>query len=156
MDISNHWDCQDQGEWLRALGRYWKYVKPQNEALEREMENLDIAGIKRMTAEEWYEFLLNSYYKWKFTDSLLYAQNSRHLRFADDECGPDRLRLTEELFEFKQELFAFNKSDIREGLRIARRDGVESGLAGGHGCIDPRRSGMGRATKQRRAPAHAL
>src|SRR5580704_169193 len=61
------WNGNDPNLWKRALNRYWEFVKPSNLALEKEMDQLDIETIRTMDPQAWYRFLLEKYFRWKYT-----------------------------------------------------------------------------------------
>ena len=41
IEISELWHSGGSVLWYQALERYWKLIRPANETLERQMENLD-------------------------------------------------------------------------------------------------------------------
>jgi hypothetical protein len=122
------WDSDEEDEWHLALERYWDYVRPENLVLEEELENLDPMEIINMNMDDWYDFLLNRYFRWRFTAPNRYATTTRHLRIYAETDTLD------ELYRIKEQLFLFNRENIEEGLRIARRiRGL--GIAGGSGLL---------------------
>ncbi len=122
------WLTNDAGGWHAALGRYWQFLKPDNIALEREMERLDLANIKRMDAVGWYHFLLEKYFRWKYTAPNRYATTTKRLRWYEAN------QKLETLHAIKERLFAFDKDNIRHGLAIA--SGIRGlGTAGASGLL---------------------
>jgi len=92
------------------------------------MESLDVERIRQLDARGWYDFLLNEYFRWKYTARNRYATTTKLLRqYA--EAGALAALAT-----VKDRLFAFDLSDIGEGLSIACEiKGL--GPAGGAGLL---------------------
>jgi hypothetical protein len=107
------WNSNDPHLWKKALNRYWKFVKPSNLALEKEMDQLDIAAIRAMDPQAWYRFLLEKYFKWKYTAPNRYASTTKVLRTyaANNELSA--------LHAIKERLFASNKDNIQPCLALA-------------------------------------
>ncbi|WP_354681927.1 hypothetical protein [Cupriavidus necator] len=79
--VANLWNSTDEQEWLCAetIG-YWECVGRANIGLEREMERLDPQAIAGLDAHAWYEFLLNKYFRWKYTAANRYGSTTKFLR----------------------------------------------------------------------------
>ena len=107
------WNSNDSQMWNEALDRYWTFVKPSHIDLEKEMGRIEADTVRRMDAEEWYDFLKGKYFRWKYTAPNRYATTTKALRTYREEVG-----LTS-LFTIKNEHFEFDKNDIAVGLRIA-------------------------------------
>ena len=107
------WRSRDPRLWDEALARYWDFVQPPNLELERRMESLDIARVRRLDDRGWYDFLLNEYFRWKYTAPNRYGSTTKQLRrYVDtDALGA--------LARIKDRLFAFDPNDIAAGLAIA-------------------------------------
>jgi hypothetical protein len=114
-EISVLWDSREEDDWLRALDRYWKYVKPANLELERAMEALDPTAVKALDAQGWYEFLLNGYFVWKYTAPNRYASTTKHLKHQAMILGLDAFH------EIKRAIFEAAELGVREGLVAAMR-----------------------------------
>jgi hypothetical protein len=128
LELTKLWNSNSKNEWNKALARYWEFVKPENIILEKEMENLDPIKISRLTPEEFFYFLYDDYFAWKFTDKRWFELNRKHLQGYINE---NRL---EELNRIKKELFEFDLENIKLGLEIASRiHGL--GISGGSGLI---------------------
>ena len=61
------WNSNDLDLWQGALNRYWTFVKAANFELEKEMEHLDAEAVRAMNPREWFTFLLEKYFLWKYT-----------------------------------------------------------------------------------------
>lgn len=128
FELTKLWNSNSENEWNKALERYWEFVKPENIILEKEMENLDPIKISRLTPEEFFCFLYDDYFAWKFTDKRWFESNRKHLQRYINE---NRL---EELNRIKKELFEFDLENIKLGLEIASRiHGL--GISGGSGLV---------------------
>jgi len=128
MDITNMWNSNDEQLWKNALKEYWEFVKPENLALEKKMDSLDLYMVKGMSVFEFYEFLENEYFVWKYTAPNRLATTRRQL------C---RYQLENKLYELEsiqRELFIFNLNDAIRGLSILSRiHGL--GTAGASGLL---------------------
>ena len=107
------WNSNDPGFWQKALHLYWTFVKPSNLALEKEMELLDAETVRAMNPQEWYRFLLEKYFRWKYTAPNRYASTTKKLRsYAENNELPA-------LHAIKERLFALDKDNIQECLALA-------------------------------------
>ncbi len=73
IGIGQLWESSDPTEWQLALDRYWRYIKPSNVALERELDALEPSTVAQFDAQQWYDWLLHKYFKWKYTAANRYA-----------------------------------------------------------------------------------
>jgi hypothetical protein len=127
--LSGVWNSKNPDVWKQALQRYWSYILPANLALEREMDRLDSKTLEEMDAEAWYKFLLEKYFRWKYTAPNRYASTTAHLK----EC-PRSPILMDGLRVSKERLFSLDKADIKACLTCATTiPGL--GTAGGSGLL---------------------
>lgn len=122
------WNCNDRERWQKALARYWTFVKPSNLALEKEMDQLDANQVKAMDREAWYRFLLEKYFRWKYTAPNRYVSTTMSLRSyaANNELAA--------LHAIKEKLFAVDKNNIPQCLAVASSiRGL--GIAGASGLL---------------------
>jgi hypothetical protein len=112
--VGSLWDSGDEQVWHDALKSYWSQVKQENLKLEEEMAGLDPEMVKQLDPREWYDFLNLRYFPWKYTAKNRLATSRKQL-----ERYPETNNLGE-LFSIKENLFAFDRSNIREGLQIAK------------------------------------
>lgn len=128
MNISELWYSSDSSAWEKALQRYWSFVKARNVELERALNVLDLNRLQCFTPQEWYDFLHDEYFRWKYTADNRYATTAGHLRkyVECNELG--------ELDSIRQRLLNLNPSDIRLGLSTATAiRGL--GIAGASGLL---------------------
>lgn len=126
INISNLWISNCQEDWLNAENNYWRQVSDSNIKLEKELEALDPSVVSKMSPEEFYNFLHDTYFVWKYTAknrlSTTRIQLKRHL---DD---------LSKLAEIQESLFYFDRASIRTGLEIATKiHGL--GIAGASGLL---------------------
>jgi hypothetical protein len=127
LKVEKLWECQSQDEWMQALDNYWKYVKPTNMDLEKELNDLNSDVVKNMNTEEFYNFLLNKYFKWKYTAPNRYASTTKFFKQY-------KINGMKSLENIKKNLFSFNLNNIEEGLRITSEiKGL--GIAGASGLL---------------------
>jgi hypothetical protein len=126
ISINELWHSRDVHVWNDALARYWEFVKPGNQLLERELELLELATLKQMDAQAWYHFLLHKYFHWKFTAPNRYATTTKYLRRYADKGRLEYLHLIKHL------LLTLDTSDVRQALAI-KIDGL--GIAGISGLL---------------------
>ena len=128
MNISELWKSEAESDWLIALDHYWDYVDPSNMVLEKKLDNIDSNIISQMPLDDFYNFLIDEYFRWKFTDFRWLQQNKEHFaKYVYEE------RL-EELSQIQKQLFLFDLNDIKSGLEIACSiNGL--GIAGGSGLL---------------------
>lgn len=115
LSVDELWRSSDPAAWDTALERYWEFVQPGNRELERAIDRLDLERIRGLGAQEWYDFLRQEYFRWKFTAPNRYATTTSHL--AKYLAEPDGLQ---RLHSIKCRLLAIDPKDIRAGLTIAR------------------------------------
>jgi len=128
--INKLWYSNDKSLWDKALASYFSsgLIKKDNVTLEREIHNLDPVTIKDMSTEQFYDWLYNVYFVWKYT-----AAN----RLATTRKSLSRYKFEKSMHELEQihfNLFTFDINDINEGLKIANSiHGL--GIAGASGLL---------------------
>lgn len=128
LDISTLWNHGSEEDWEAALDHYWKILKPANLQLEREFDNLEVNVLKQMSVIEFYHFLYNGYFVWKYTAANRLATTRKNLSRHQSEGRMDELEW------IQKTLFSFDHRDIQKGLEIARRiNGL--GTAGASGLL---------------------
>jgi hypothetical protein len=122
------WSTNDLDLWQNALSRYWTFVKPPNMALEKEMDELDVETVRKMTPRAWFEFLLEKYFRWKYTAPNRYASTTKILRTyaVNNELAS--------LHAIKERLFVMDRDNIQQCLAVASSiRGL--GIAGASGLL---------------------
>ncbi len=113
VPISKLWNSGSKQEWEKALDNYWKAVSSGNIRLERAFDNLDADSIQKMSASQFYDFLHDAYFVWKYTAKNRLATTRHALEKYRREGSMG------ELARIQKELFHFNLDDIADGLTIA-------------------------------------
>jgi len=125
--VNELWGSRNQQDWSNALDRYWDIPSVKtNLAIEKYMHSINPDGIKELEPSEWKAFL-EKYFRWKFTDPRF-----RQARLNDLDANS-----LETLSAIKKRLFAFDPSDIQQGLEIAiSKKGIKGlGPAGASGLL---------------------
>jgi hypothetical protein len=65
--MTDLWASNDPVVWAKALAGYDSLLRTGNVALERALEAMWTERISRMSPEEWYKFLRDEYFVWKYT-----------------------------------------------------------------------------------------
>ena len=107
------WNSNSPDLWQKVLNRYWTFVKSSNLALEEEIDQLDAETVRTMNPKAWFEFLLEKYFRWKYTAPNRYASTTKVLRSyaANNELAA--------LHAIKERLFAVDTDNIQQCLSIA-------------------------------------
>lgn len=112
LDLTKLWNSNNENDWDLALERYWFLIKPGNLIVEMKMEDLDPKVIKKFTVDEFYNFLSDEYFFWKYTAKNRLATTRKQLERYKKEN-----RLTD-LEKIKEQLFSFDVRDTKKGLEI--------------------------------------
>ncbi|WP_146038997.1 hypothetical protein [Sulfobacillus sp. hq2] len=103
MDFLTLWTSDSEQEWKQALNRYWSFVQPANYALEQDMDHLDRAVVQSLTAADFYDWLYNKYFVWKYTQKNRLATTRRALaKRHQDAAG------LKELEEIQHQIFTID------------------------------------------------
>lgn len=111
--ISHLWNYGSEIAWHNALDNYYESLNVEERALDYYMENIDANEIARLSAFEFYAFLYDKYFVWKYTAKNRLATTRKSLsRYIDEN------KLSE-LADIQKRLFSADHSNIEECLRIA-------------------------------------
>lgn len=128
ITINNLWESNNERDWKTALEHYWSFVRPENIELERELNNLKLEQIRNLEQLDWYNFLHDKYFRWKYTAPNRYASTTLALKKYKDSNQLDSL------FDIKKRLLNLNVFDISAGLSVAKEiRGL--GIAGASGLL---------------------
>ncbi|MBP3847277.1 hypothetical protein J6I39_05970 [bacterium] len=128
LNINYLWNSGTEQEWKYALEKYFDLVKSSNVEIEKELDNLDSENVKNMTVSEFYNFLHDKYFVWKYTQAnrLRTTRNSLVKYLEDDNIV--------ELEEIHNLIFKYNPENISNLLRTTHRiKGL--GVAGASGLL---------------------
>lgn len=128
LPVHKLWFSRNAGDWKAALDRYWALIQPRNLTLEQAMEHLDRERIRQLSPDEWFAFLHNDYYRWKYTAANRYATTTSKLKQkAATQAG------RQELHQIKVKILEINPAHIRASIVTAKLPGL--GTAGVSGLL---------------------
>ncbi|MGA2227457.1 MAG: hypothetical protein ABSH41_23725 [Syntrophobacteraceae bacterium] len=118
IGIDQLWHFGTSDQWSARLDHYWTLLRSDNFELEKEMNSLDIEDdIRPLNPQDWYNFLLKKYFRWKYTAPNRYKTTTEAPKglkqYAAEKSGLN------ELHRIMKQLLEFNQEDILEGLSIA-------------------------------------
>jgi hypothetical protein len=126
--VNHLWHMGSKTDWENALKDYWGAVSSANMKLEQDFERLDPEQVRGMNPEQFYSFLHDEYFVWKYTAKNRLTTTRRSLKKYMDR---DRVG---ELGFVHQQLFSFDHNDIERGLSLATQiHGL--GTAGASGLL---------------------
>lgn len=114
MALINYlWNYGSEPSWHEALGHYYELLKTEAQVLDRYMESIDADEIAQLSVLDFYEFLYDKYFVWKYTAKNRLATTRKSLsRYVDEN------RMSE-LADIQGRLFLAEHANIGECLRIA-------------------------------------
>ena len=107
------WRSSQEEVWHEAVDGYWRLVKPTHMELERDLDQLDPERLQKMNAQEWFNFLHDEYFRWKYTAANRLATTTQHLKRQAEEKGE------EILLGFRDDIFEQAPIDLNKGLKAA-------------------------------------
>lgn len=125
-NLKDLWECNSHETWKAQEAHYWDKISPTHMQVEREFDSLDWLVVEKMNAREFYDFLYDKYFFWKYTQPNRLVTTRQNLR--------KHLLNLEELENIKKQIFNFDRSDYLKGLKIAEQiHGL--GFAGASGLL---------------------
>lgn len=111
--IAELWHNGTDEMWKAALKSYWDRFNDDQYILEKEIDSIEVSDVASLSVYEFYDFLYQQYYPWKFTNKLFLSRNRKHLEkyLYDNEI--DRLA------RIQKRLFNLDFEDIKECLAVA-------------------------------------
>ena len=128
LTISELWNSTWEKDWSQALCHYWEIIekRPREiKEIEKEMDSLDANQVEEHGPKEWYDFLHDKYFLWKYGQTEAMRENRETLQKSIETPGG-----LERLTSIKEKIFTFDRDDIREGLRIVSKISGISIVAG--------------------------
>ncbi len=129
LSFKQLWNSKSDTIWRKYKNHYWDLIKTSNLDLTKELEQIKLSTIKELSPKEWYDFLLEKYFVWKFTAAHRYASATKHFRKYEIENKLDELLLLrDEILRLKDESieYALRKARKIKGLGIAGASGLLS------------------------------
>lgn len=110
-EIDFLWNYGTESKWRDGLTRYYeKLTNPKVKALDGCFEYIDPKKIESLSAIQFYDFLHDEYFIWKYTAKNRLATTRRSLRKYIDEGRLD------ELADIQRHIFAVDHANIEECL----------------------------------------
>ncbi len=129
-DINELWESGKEKEWKERLSKYYTMDSVQkNICLECELAEIhnQLSYIKNMNGEQFYQFLQNKYFVWKFTQANYCRANQNRLKSQDRNvlCG------------IKEKIFSIYEGKTVDDWALLRTVMEINGLAvaGGSGLL---------------------
>ena len=111
--IADLWHNGNEEMWKDALELYWDRFNADQYRLEKEIESINASDVASLSVHEFYDFLYQLYYPWKFTNKLFLSKNRKHLeKYLFDKEIDCLARIQERLFDLDFE-------DIKGCLAVA-------------------------------------
>lgn len=111
--INNLWNYGSEVAWQEALKHYYDLLNAEAQELDSYMENLDANDIAQLSVSEFYDFLYDRYFVWKYTAKNRLATTRKSLRRYVEE------NKLSELADIQRRLFLADHSNIGKCLSIA-------------------------------------
>jgi thermostable 8-oxoguanine DNA glycosylase len=110
--INMLWDSNEETMWMHAFQHYYDLLSPNQVPLECKLEQVNPEDIRALSTTDFYSFLHEEYYIWKYTQKNRLATTRKQLeRYISEN------RMFE--LEFIQHrLFASDRSNARECLSV--------------------------------------
>lgn len=114
-NISVLWNSRDEQLWLTALENYWQKLSGEQLLLERKMDSLKTESVRFMSVDEFFSFLYEEFYVWKYTNKFYLTVNRKQLWKYFSEKKMNELEL------IKEELFSLEHTNIKKCLSCAKK-----------------------------------
>ena len=122
------WYCDDENEWKNALNYYWDMLRANQVEIERYMDEISSDYVRDLSTEEFFDFLHDKYFVWKFTRKDHLSHLLGILEKYKNNNEMDKLE------SIHQRLFTTPKNNIENCLKVAKEiEGL--GPAGASGLL---------------------
>ena len=111
--ISNLWNNGSETAWKEALEHYYNFQDADAVDLDRYMEKVNPDNVAQLSADEFYNFLHDKYFVWKYTAKNRLATTRKYLRRYVEENN------LSELADIQKRLFLSDRSNIGKCMSIA-------------------------------------
>lgn len=132
IDIFRIWNSGTEEIWNCALSEYYTHLSDKQKNLEDELSSITFSTVRGMSGEDFYSFLYEKYYPWKFTDRRILSRRLSDLKMYTNKQGREELlRVKEKMFRLYDfcpddtELLLCVVTKIR-GLGVAAGSGLLS------------------------------
>ena len=128
MSFNDIWHSKNESEWNALLKKYWQLIKVDNIQIEFELNRLTPEYIASLGKEEWYEFLLEKYFRWKYTAPNRFATTTASIKKYVQDGKLD------ELHDIKNQILSMDLNDISNSLKVTANIRC-LGVAGASGLL---------------------
>lgn len=111
--IDNLWNYGSETAWNEALAHYYEIIRAEALEIENYIENIDATEVAQLSATEFYDFLHDKYFVWKYTAKNRLATTRKSLRRYVEEGK------LSELADIQRRLFSADHTNISRCLSIA-------------------------------------
>lgn len=125
MKINEIWNSKEISVWKDALAEATEETG-RDDSIETKMSKLNVEYIQHLPVEDFYSFLHDDYFLWKYTAKNRLASTRKQLKKHEKDM--------DELREIQNGLFSFDLSKIRLGLQAAGEI-YGLGVAGASGLL---------------------
>ncbi|MGM0198698.1 hypothetical protein [Enterococcus sp. DIV1314a] len=125
MKVNEIWNSKEISVWKDALAEATKETERDN-SIETKMSKLNVEYIQHLPVEDFYSFLHDDYFVWKYTAKHRLASTRNSLKKYENDMN--------ELREIQDGLFSFDLSKTRLGLQAAGEI-YGLGVAGASGLL---------------------
>lgn len=128
MHINEIWSTNNQREWENLLSIYWSRIKENRMGIEIELYNLKVDDLFNMSKEDWYDFLYNKYFFWKYTTPNRIVTTRAQLQ---KYLAADTL---DNLNDIRKKIITLNHDNVKKSLALVQQiKGL--GIAGASGLL---------------------
>lgn len=121
------WQYGDESDWHNALNHYYDKLSPAMRELDFYLETICAEDVKTMPINDFYNFLHDNFYVWKYTGNYLTSRQEDLEKYILQ-------KKLDELKDVHNKLFSVHDNDITECLRVATKiRGL--GIAGASGLL---------------------
>ena len=127
-EINRVWYSQDENEWKKSLQGYYSVLSKKELELDLELEALDFKAVENYSVDEFYDFLYNKYFVWKYGYSRFLKTYLKNLSKYKEE---NRMA---DLEKIKNNIFNLDLCNIEKSLYNAKEI-YGLGVAGASGLL---------------------
>lgn len=127
-ELNALWYCDDENTWKNALNYYWGMLRANQIEIEKYMDNINSDYVRDLSTEEFFDFLHDKYFVWKYTQK---NRLSRLLSILERYKNNNEMYKLESI---QHRLFTTPKGDIEKCLEVATEI-AGLGTAGASGLL---------------------
>ena len=129
-NINNLWASKNKESWKDFLNKYWQSINSDNFEIEKEMDSLCQKIKEFEDINDWYDFLFNKYFPWKYTAKNRLTTTRMTLKKKHESSKKELDEIIKSIFT----RFKNNPNDIKGCLEQTKKNGG-LGVAGASGLL---------------------